>query len=171
MSTFQTIKTQLQKLLDEANAKTTKTDADITTAMSTLIEGYGVGDSGGGSSKTYADQLYEFYGVDKSVYPYVSIVYMGSEKTLAVAFGKTVSQNTSSKLAFTGIAHKSVILSDPIDNVNLETLVNRVMYNIRVSDLSYGSGSASWTMKTGIYVASNFDVVSTAISGKYDLNQ
>ena len=103
MSTFQTIKTQLQKLLDEANAKTTKTDADITTAVSTLIEGYGVGDSGGGSTKTYADQLYEFYGINKEEYPYLLVQDFGTQldsgkKMVFVYFVKTITKEADTRI-------------------------------------------------------------------------
>ena len=41
MSTFQTVKSQLQKLVDNANAVTGKTDANVTDAQASLIAGYG----------------------------------------------------------------------------------------------------------------------------------
>lgn len=45
MSNFATIKAELQKLLDTANAKTGKADADLTGAVGSLVEGYGTGGS------------------------------------------------------------------------------------------------------------------------------
>ena len=50
MSNFATIKAELQKLLDMANAKTGKADADLTGAVGSLVDGYG---SGGGSGSYY----------------------------------------------------------------------------------------------------------------------
>ena len=41
MSDFTSIKTQLQKLIADANAKTERADADLTTAVDALIDGYG----------------------------------------------------------------------------------------------------------------------------------
>lgn len=41
MSDFTSIKAQIQKLIDDANAKTERTDADLTSAVGSLIEGYG----------------------------------------------------------------------------------------------------------------------------------
>jgi hypothetical protein len=45
MSDFNSIKAQLQKLIDDANAKTEKADVDLTSAVGTLIEGYGAGEA------------------------------------------------------------------------------------------------------------------------------
>jgi N-acetylneuraminic acid mutarotase len=50
MSDFTSIKAQLQKLIDDANTKTERTDADLTSAVGALIEGYGSGGSGSGGS-------------------------------------------------------------------------------------------------------------------------
>lgn len=47
MSTFASIKAQLQELIDSANVKTGRTDADLTSAVGALVGGYG---SGGGGS-------------------------------------------------------------------------------------------------------------------------
>lgn len=41
MSNLATIKAELQKLLDTANEKTGKDDADLTNAVGSLVEGYG----------------------------------------------------------------------------------------------------------------------------------
>lgn len=41
MSDFKSIKTQLQSLIDRANAKTKRTDKDLTTVIDALIAGYG----------------------------------------------------------------------------------------------------------------------------------
>lgn len=43
MSNFDSIKTQIQSLIDSANAKTGKTDTNLTNGVNSLIEGYGVG--------------------------------------------------------------------------------------------------------------------------------
>lgn len=43
MSTVDTVKTQIQKLIDNANAKTGRSDSDLTTAHEALLGGYGVG--------------------------------------------------------------------------------------------------------------------------------
>ena len=43
MVNFENIKQQVQKLIDEANAKTGKSDADLTGAVGSLVEGYGAG--------------------------------------------------------------------------------------------------------------------------------
>ena len=43
MSSLATIKTELRKLLDKANEKTGKADADLTSAVGSLVEGYGGG--------------------------------------------------------------------------------------------------------------------------------
>lgn len=45
MSDFTTVKTQIQKLIDTANEKTGKADADLTGAVGSLVEGYGTGGS------------------------------------------------------------------------------------------------------------------------------
>ena len=45
MSNLATIKAELQKLLDTANEKTGKADADLTGAVGSLVEGYGTGGS------------------------------------------------------------------------------------------------------------------------------
>lgn len=42
MSTFQTVKSQLQTLVDNANAVTGKNDANVTDAQASLIDGYAV---------------------------------------------------------------------------------------------------------------------------------
>lgn len=44
MSDFTSIKAQLQKLIADANTKTERTDADLTSAVGALIEGYGQGE-------------------------------------------------------------------------------------------------------------------------------
>jgi hypothetical protein len=43
MSDFKTVKNQIQKLIDTANEKTGKADADLTGAVGSLVEGYGAG--------------------------------------------------------------------------------------------------------------------------------
>lgn len=48
MSSLDTIKTELKKLLNTANKKTAKADADLTCAIGSLVDGYG---SGGGESE------------------------------------------------------------------------------------------------------------------------
>lgn len=47
MSNLATIKAELQKLLATANEKTGKDDADLTSAVGSLVEGYGSGEGGG----------------------------------------------------------------------------------------------------------------------------
>lgn len=46
MATVQSVKAKLQGLIDKSNATTGKNDADLTTAVNTLVEGYGKGGSG-----------------------------------------------------------------------------------------------------------------------------
>ena len=46
MSTAQSVKTQIQSLIDQANAKTGRTDTDLTSAVGMLVSGYGSGSSG-----------------------------------------------------------------------------------------------------------------------------
>lgn len=56
MSTIQSIKGQLQELIDSANATTGNADTNLTDGVNSLIEGYGSGGTTGGSSgniKTY----------------------------------------------------------------------------------------------------------------------
>lgn len=48
MSTIQSVKNQIQTLIDNANATTGKGDTNLTTAQNSLIEGYGQGGSGSG---------------------------------------------------------------------------------------------------------------------------
>ena len=43
MATADTVKNQLQALIDSANAKTGKADGDLTAAVGSLMEGYGIG--------------------------------------------------------------------------------------------------------------------------------
>lgn len=50
MSTIQSVKNQIQTLIDNANATTGKGDTNLTTAQNSLIEGYGQGGGGGGFS-------------------------------------------------------------------------------------------------------------------------
>lgn len=57
MSDFTTVKTQIQKLIDEANAKTGKADADLTGAVGSLVEGYGSGGSGGSETLQNAEEV------------------------------------------------------------------------------------------------------------------
>ena len=45
MITAQSVKTQIQSLIDQANAKTGGTDTDLTSAVGTLVAGYGQGES------------------------------------------------------------------------------------------------------------------------------
>lgn len=52
MSTPNTIKAQLQSLIDTSNATTGKEDTDLTSAVGSLVEGYG---QGGGSDNYYND--------------------------------------------------------------------------------------------------------------------
>lgn len=155
MSDFTSIKAQLQKLIADANTKTERTDADLTSAVGALIEGYGklpegtleglengydvmfYDENNDGLAfysikqrhsinppvyncknwqtangaiitfpytpnadaifyalvETYADQLYEFYGIDKGVYPYLYIRHQSGLNYWWVFFGKTKTDN------------------------------------------------------------------------------
>lgn len=50
MSTAETVKAQLNALLNQANDTTGKTDANLTAAIASLAAGFGQGGSGGGSA-------------------------------------------------------------------------------------------------------------------------
>ena len=66
MSNIQSVKTQIQNLINMANSTTNKQDTDLTTAVSSLVSGYG---SGGGSGEpdtpsreNMIDMIDGFYG-------------------------------------------------------------------------------------------------------------
>lgn len=50
MSTAETVKAQLNALLNQANNTTGKTDTNLTAAIASLVAGFGQGGSGGGSA-------------------------------------------------------------------------------------------------------------------------
>ena len=50
MATAESVKAQLNALLNQANDTTGKTDADLTSAIASLVAGFGQGGSGGGSA-------------------------------------------------------------------------------------------------------------------------
>ena len=62
MSNFSTIKNQIQELIDLANATTGKTDEDLTTALNSLMSGYGSGSDSGGGSATDSLNLMDYVG-------------------------------------------------------------------------------------------------------------
>ena len=53
MSTAETVKAQLNALLNQANDTTGKTDANLTAAIASLVAGFGQGGSGGGTGLAY----------------------------------------------------------------------------------------------------------------------
>lgn len=53
MSTAETVKAQLNALLNQANNTTGKTDTNLTAAIASLAAGFGQGGSGGGSGLSY----------------------------------------------------------------------------------------------------------------------
>lgn len=61
MATIQSVKEKIQGLIDKANETTTASDMDLTTAINTLIEGYG---KGGGLDDEYLK--YFSYTIDQS---------------------------------------------------------------------------------------------------------
>lgn len=64
--------TLLQKLCETLGIDTSDMgDKLYNSYLKKIINEY----AGGGDVKTYADQLYEFYGVDKEVYPYICFCY------------------------------------------------------------------------------------------------
>ena len=129
MSTFQTVKAQIQELIDNANAKTEKTDVDLTSAIGSLIEGYGVG---GESSKTYADQLYEHFGVDKSVYPYLAVGLWTDRNSCTIIFGKTVTWDYSSLAMRNGYWHDGGAIDalEGVDRSDINTVVSTICQNL-----------------------------------------
>lgn len=84
MSTIQSVKNQIQTLIDNANATTGKGDADLTTAQASLIDGYGKG--GGGGSETI-----KFSETEITIPKVVSLDFLSitSEKTESINMGAT----------------------------------------------------------------------------------
>lgn len=59
MSTAETVKAQLNALLNQANGTTGKTDADLTAAIASLAAGFGQGGSGGGLAYDMGEFVFE----------------------------------------------------------------------------------------------------------------
>lgn len=64
MATAESVKAQLQSLIDSANAATGNEDTDLTTAMAALIAGFGRGDSVDGTRGIYMAQITPAEDVD-----------------------------------------------------------------------------------------------------------
>ena len=57
MATAESVKSKIQGLIDTANAATGGVDADLTSAVNTLVAGFGSGGSGGGENGIYMAQI------------------------------------------------------------------------------------------------------------------
>lgn len=167
-----TVKAQIQSLINLANETTGNTDTNLTDGVNALVSGYGQGGSGGieegydvtfydengeelafysvkqghsvdapnysciawlmadgtsvsfpyfptsdvslyANNDTYADALYEHYGVDKGVYPYLAIRYTEDStnayvpRSMGIYFAKTVSNLTLETVKFNTFGNPS----------------------------------------------------------------
>lgn len=197
MSTIQTVKTQIQSLIDLANTTTGNTDTNLTDGVNALVSGFGQGGSGGMKngynvsfydednqlfalfsikqgeainppifessgwqdvdgvniafpytptndiglypvSATLAEQLYNFYNVDSTAYPYVYITYVDGQWTLRIVFGATCNDHYLTK-GIKGTFQASGSLLSQITDV--EALVELTKNNISTSSLTSFTGN------------------------------
>lgn len=122
------------------------------------------------SDETFDDVLYEFYDIDKAVYPYVCIVLGGTyNNSCDIFFGKTISTNSTSNITLTGVMYKSANFNLNIsDFANIEEVIDLVITNVpklqERSDWSTGGGEK-------YYLYANFENNLTNIITKYRLDQ
>lgn len=122
------------------------------------------------SDETFDDVLYEFYDIDKAVYPYVCIVLGGTyNNSCDIFFGKTISTNSTSNITLTDVMYKSANFNLNIsDFANIEEVIDLVITNVpklqERSDWSTGGGEK-------YYLYANFENNLTNIITKYRLDQ
>lgn len=188
-----TVKAQIQRLINKANETTGNTDTNLTDGVNALVSGYGQGgiqlpedmleglengydvmfydenskglafysiksghainppvyscknwqDANGGivtfpytpsanaifyaNNNTYASMLYQYYGIDSAVYPYICIDYLQStNKSITVCFFKThgVANGCENNITAT------VTLDSVLSYSSLEELLELVMYHV-----------------------------------------
>lgn len=119
---------------------------------------------------TYADQLYEFYGVDKGVYPYL---IMSIQKGLwaQVFFAKTIKTNTATETvvgAFIG-DYSEVAQITVADFSDIESIVEAVTSKIKTLPDTNEQGYTVNDQSTfsPIYLYTNFECANTQNSGIY----
>ena len=114
MSTAETVKAQLNALLNQANNTTGKTDTNLTAAIASLAAGFGHGGSGGGS----ASGIYMAKVTPETISEVLTIQHnLGTtDILLAAAFAETLGEITPS---FNGALAKFWAKTDiPVNETN-----------------------------------------------------
>lgn len=121
------------------------------------------------NNDTYASQLYEYYGVDSVIYPYLFINFRANnyspmQCTFKVTFGKSMPDSYYLNDVLT--ASYSYNYGNISDVPDLNTFVQKVMGFIQPSALVTADTERTETNKQNIY-ATNYDVKESYISQFY----
>ena len=123
--------------------------------------------SGGGSNVNYADQLYEFYGIDKAIYPYLYAWYEDANPTykVYVYFAKTVDAGYCENVMLA----QNYKMTKPFDLSSIDTFIANLEATLPASGLT--SASAKWAGRetsASYYYYFNqatYDVMASQLSG------
>lgn len=121
------------------------------------------------NSDTYADQLYKFYGVDKGVYPFVTVFLQNGYTELNFTKEKpTLRTNGFTCMPPRLMGSKNTSLTSYVDD--METFISKLMTTVTsVSTVTSGGG---WTMNSSYYLFTNYDTEGyiTEYAGIYRLD-
>ena len=134
MSTPVTVKTQIQALINNANAKTGNNDTDLTTAVNSLIDGYGSGTSGDYLQyvNTVSFNDFNLFGKTKVELTFNNISALGSSFSQAKA--NQILEDITINVATKPTNVNAIFYARVTD-----TVLKKITFNIDISEAIYAS--------------------------------